>query len=139
MKPLHFFAFVCLIFSLRTHAQDTAASARFQMQWCDSMVTMKQYQLCLLKSGPNRNQDDSTIAMLQAGHLLHLQKMERLGKAVLIGPVVDPESDILGIVVYDVPTTEQAFELASQDPAVLSGRLRLEIVPWWSKIGYRLP
>lgn len=115
------------------------SSARFQMQWGDSMVTMKQYQLCLLRSGPNRNQDDTTIERLQTGHLLHLQKMESLKKAVLIGPVVDSESDILGIVVYDVPSTKEAFELASQDPAVLSGRLRLEIVPWWSKIGYYLP
>ena len=98
---------------------------------------MKTYFLVFLKEGPNRTQDSATAAEIQNGHMAHLTKMYNEGKMDLAGPMMD-DTKLKGICVYNVENIETAKSLAESDPAVKSGRLIVEIHPWYSMKGAKL-
>ena len=99
---------------------------------------MKTYYLVLLLKGPNRSQDPTEAAKIQEAHLVHLTKMTKDGKLVMAGPLLD-EIDLGGICVYAVKTLEEAKALEEADPAVKAGRLKVEVHPWMSQRGAKLP
>ena len=99
---------------------------------------MKTYYLVFLLKGANRNQDSTEAAKIQEAHLAHLTKLSKVGKLVMAGPLLD-DMDLRGICVYDVKTLEEAKALAEADPAVKSGRLKVEVHPWMSQRGAKLP
>ena len=98
---------------------------------------MKTYYMVFLKKGPHRDQDSVTAAKIQEGHIAHLTKMAKEGKLDLNGPFMD-DGEIRGISVYNVSSEEEVRQLASEDPAVKSGRLVIEIHPWYSMQGSSL-
>lgn len=91
---------------------------------------MKQYVMAILKRGPNREMDSATAATIQNAHLANIGRMAAEGKLVLAGPFLD-EGDIRGIYIFDVRTFEEAQELTQSDPAIKSGRLVMELHPWY--------
>lgn len=95
---------------------------------------MKTYYLVLLKKGINRMQDSATAAAIQEGHMAHLNKMAAAGKMNVAGPLME-DSDIRGICIYNTASLEEAKQLAEEDPAVRSGRLVVEIHPWYAMKG----
>jgi uncharacterized protein YciI len=103
----------------------------------DSTYLMQQYFMVFLKSGDIRSQDSTEAAELQKQHLAHLSRMAREGYASLIGPFGD-DGEIRGIVVYNTPTQKEADSLANLDPMVKSGRLKVEVHPWWTEKGGKL-
>ena len=100
-------------------------------------VIMQQYFIAFLKKGPNRDQDSVAAAKLQEGHMNHLGRMYELGYADISGPFGD-DGDIRGITIYNVPTLKMADSLANIDPAVVAGRLEIEVHPWWAAKGFPL-
>jgi uncharacterized protein len=98
---------------------------------------MKTYYMVFLKKGPNRNQDSATASKIQSQHLAYLNKMYTQGKMDLAGPSL-PDGEIRGFCVYNVATFEEAKKLAESDPAVVSGRLTVEVMPWYSQKGAAL-
>ena len=100
-------------------------------------VLMQQYFIAFLKSGPNRSQSKADTDSLQTLHLAHLGRMYEEGYADISGPFGD-NGDIRGITIYNVPTQEIADSLANMDPMVKTGRLTIEIHPWWAAKGFRL-
>ena len=102
----------------------------------DTML-MQQYFIAFLKRGPNRSQNKAEADSLQALHLEHLGKMYNEGYADISGPFGD-DGDIRGITIYNTPTIELADSLANMDPMVKSGRLVIEIHPWWAAKGFPL-
>jgi len=112
-------------------------SASFAQQGDVNGNGMKTYYLVFLKKGPNRSQDSVTAAKIQEGHMAHLTKMGAEGKMCIAGPLMD-DTDIRGICVYNVGSLEEAKKLAEEDPAVISGRLVVEIHPWYSMKGATL-
>jgi uncharacterized protein YciI len=91
---------------------------------------MHRYVLALLKSGPNRDQDSTTAAELQAAHMANIERMAEEGDLVLAGPFLD-DGDLRGIYVFDVETIEEARALTESDPAIQAGRLEMELHPWY--------
>lgn len=91
---------------------------------------MKKYVLAFLKRGPNQNQDSATVSRIQRDHLNNIQKMADEGKLVLAGPFLD-DTDIRGIYIFNVETIEEAEALTNSDPAIKSGRLVMELHPWY--------
>ena len=91
---------------------------------------MKPYVMAFLKRGPNRNQDSLTVAEIQKGHMDNINRMAESGKLVLAGPFMD-DGDISGIYLFNVSTIEEAKELTATDPAIQSGRLIMELHPWY--------
>lgn len=100
-------------------------------------VLMQQYFIAFLKAGPNRSQNNKELDSLQNLHLEHLGRMYELGFADISGPFGD-EGEIRGITIYNVPTLQMADSLAHLDPMVKSGRLLIEMHPWWAAKGFSL-
>jgi uncharacterized protein YciI len=97
-------------------------------------LLMQQYFISFLKRGPNRSQDKEETDSLQKLHLAHLGRMFKEGYADISGPFGD-DGDIRGITIYNTPTIAMADSLANMDPMVKSGRLVIEIHPWWAAKG----
>lgn len=104
----------------------------------DTTYLMQQYYMVFLKKGANRSQDSTEAAELQKQHLAYLTRMAEEGYASLIGPFGD-DGDIRGIAVYNTRTAAEADSLANQDPMVQAGRLEVEVHPWWTAKGGKLP
>jgi len=94
-------------------------------------ILMQQYFMVFLKSGPQRSQSKVEADSLQMLHLQHLENMFDLGYADISGPFGD-NGDIRGITIYNVPNINIADSLAKLDPMVKSGRLVVEVHPWWA-------
>lgn len=100
-------------------------------------ILMQQYFIAFLKKGTSRSQTKEEADSLQTLHLEHLQNMYDLGYADISGPFGD-DGDIRGITIYNVPTLNMADSLANSDPMVKSGRLSVEVHPWWAAKGFPL-
>ena len=100
-------------------------------------ILMQQYFIAFLKKGPTRSQTKAEADSLQKLHLAHLGRMYEEGFADISGPFGD-DGDIRGITIYNVPTKKMADSLANMDPMVKSGRLVIEIHPWWAAKGFPL-
>ena len=100
-------------------------------------ILMQQYFMVFLKAGDNRSQSKEALDSLQKLHLAHLGKMYQKGYADISGPFGD-EGPIRGVSIYNVPTFQMADSLAKADPMVQSGRLQVEVHPWWAAKGFPL-
>ena len=103
----------------------------------DTTYVMQKYFLCLLKTGPVREQDEETAAKIQKEHRAHLNWLAESEQICLAGPSQDHE-EVQGFVLYRVATIEKAIELANMDPAVKAGRLIVDVIPWWAAQGSKL-
>ncbi|MCB9034010.1 MAG: hypothetical protein H6553_09245 [Chitinophagales bacterium] len=92
---------------------------------------IKPYYFVMLTTGPNRTQDDSTIAEIQKQHLANINHLAETGVLKLAGPFAD-DGFWKGLMVLDVATYEIAEEIVLNDPAVKSGRLHYEIKQWYT-------
>lgn len=100
-------------------------------------VLMQQYFIAFLKQGPYRSQSKEEVDSLQELHMAHLGRMYKEGYADISGPFGD-DGDIRGITIYNVPNLQMADSLANLDPSVQSGRLKIEVHPWWAAKGFSL-
>ncbi len=91
---------------------------------------MKKYVLAILKKGPKRNQDSKTREKIEAAHLRNIIRLAKEKKLVFAGPVLD-DSDLQGIFIFDVREISEAKALVQSDPAIQSGRLVMELYPWY--------
>ena len=91
---------------------------------------MKQYVMAFLKSGPNRSQDAATAQAIQKAHLENINRMAEEGKLVVAGPFMD-KGDIRGIYIFNVTSIEEAQKLTETDTAIQTGRLVMELHPWF--------
>ena len=95
---------------------------------------MAEYAMVLLTRGPNWTAESTPeTERLQAAHMAHLRETARAGKRVLGGPFLDM-ARVRGVSVYTT-SVEEARALAEADPAVVAGRLAVEVYPWWGAAG----
>ena len=123
-----------IAFASSIHAQ---SPREFKTKGDTSMV-MKRYVFMLLNEGPNRDQDSITSARIQEGHMKHINQMAQTGKMVVAGPFEDGGKH-RGILIFDVDSISQAIRMESTDPAVLSGRLQMQAIYWWTMKGSKMP
>jgi uncharacterized protein YciI len=96
---------------------------------------MTTYQLVFLKRGPAAARiGEAEAARLRESHVPFLNSLGRSGKGIIAGPL-EAGGDILGILVLDAGTAEEARDLASADPMVKAGYAELEIHPWFAPRG----
>lgn len=100
-------------------------------------IIMQQYFMAFLQRGDNRSQTKEEADSLQVLHRAHLGRMYKEGFADISGPF-GGDDDLRGITIYNVPTLQMADSLANLDPMVRSGRLKIEMKPWWAGKGYPL-
>lgn len=107
-------------------AQDEAGNppARFDTFW-----------MVFLERGDDPPElDETASAELQRQHLAHLSKVHQEGYSLVAGPFeVPPDEPLRGIVLYrgDLEK-DRVVELASADPAVQAGRLKVRAIKWWT-------
>lgn len=95
---------------------------------------MKQYWLVLLKKGPNRNHSQADGNKIQTAHMANITRLHQQGKIIMAGPIGN-EQDIRGIFIMDGKDSTEIASYIATDSAVITGRLRFEILPWWTAKG----
>ena len=136
------FALLMALSAMHISAQDLQKDPKdgcliFEMNDGDTTWVMKQYFMVFYLSGEAQDQDSAQAADIQAGHLAHIGKMGDEGYLSIGGPFGD-NSDMRGILIFNVPDLEQVKALMEQDPAVKAKRLSYEIHPWWGAKGSKL-
>ena len=107
-------------------AQDESPEPKYEMTT---------YYMAFLKKGPKWSPEvTEETKKVQAAHLRNIEKLVEEGKMILAGPFLD-EWEVRGIFVYKVDSMEEAIALTEQDPAVIAGRLSLEVHPRYSAKG----
>ena len=95
---------------------------------------MKQYWLTFLMKGNNRNQDSAAVAQIQAAHIRNIERLAAEQKIVMAGPM-GYDRDLRGIFIIDAKDSAEAASFIKTDSAVITGRLRFELHPWWTMTG----
>ena len=95
---------------------------------------MRKYVIAFLKAGPERSQSKAEADSIQRAHLDNIKAMAKDGKLVLAGPFMD-NSEIRGIYIFAVESIEEAEKLTKTDPAILCGRLEMDLRPWYGSAG----
>ena len=91
---------------------------------------MTTYFLGLLKRGPQWSPEETEeTARLQDEHLAYIRGMFERGELVIAGPFVD-DGNLRGVFLFRTDTLKEAESLAANDPAVIAGRLIVDIHPW---------
>jgi uncharacterized protein YciI len=95
---------------------------------------MKQYWLVLLYSGGVRSQDTATAAKIQQAHINNIERLAAEGKIIMAGPMGD-NGNLRGIFIMDGKDSAEIAGHIKVDSAIVTGRLRFEIHPWWTAKG----
>jgi uncharacterized protein len=100
-------------------------------------MDLEAFELVLLRRPENpREYDDAELERIQREHLGHHTRLRASGQVVTNGPVIDPPDTALrGLTFYRTGSLEEARRLAEADPAVLAGRLTVEIMTWYCPPG----
>ena len=100
---------------------------------------MTTYYVGFLYRGPSWSPGETPESQqIQEGHMANIQRLAKEGKLLLAGPFTD-DGDLRGMFVFQVASLEEAKALCDTDPAVKSGRLRVELHPWFSAKGINVP
>lgn len=100
-------------------------------------MEFEKYYLVLLRRGPSWTPAQTPeTENIQKEHLAHLWHMGELGKLVIAGPFDEQDDEgYRGMCLYKTETREEARKLAEEDPAVKSGRLKVEVMAWYTQKG----
>ncbi len=100
-------------------------------------MQLEAFELVLLRRPTSpTNYDDETLERIQRERTAFLERMRQEGYALTSGPVLDqPDESLRGLSIYNVGSIERARELAQSDPAVVAGRIALEVMTWWCPAG----
>lgn len=115
-----------LLFAGCIFAQDDVVPTEFDTYW-----------MVFLNAGEARSQTPEEAQKLQMAHLGHLTKLKNDGTIIVAGPFeVDKDHPMRGIVLFPGDTPKEEVErLTKMDPAVKAGRLKVEILKWWTPKG----
>ena len=134
MKMYTVFFLVLMSLQLNLMAQRT-----FEMKEGDTTFVMKEYFLCHLYRGNQAHEfNEEELEAIQSGHLNHINTLANEGKIAIAGPMGD-DDELRGIIIFHTESLEEAIALQEKDPAIIAGRLRMEIRPWWGAVGSKLP
>ena len=95
-----------------------------------NLAELKTYYFGLISRGPKWTAERTPETdKLQAGHMANINAMAKAGKLVIAGPF-DNAGNYAGVFVFKVDTIEEAKALSAADPAVVAGRLAVDVHPW---------
>ncbi|HEY0680113.1 MAG TPA: YciI family protein [Chitinophagaceae bacterium] len=95
---------------------------------------MKMYWLVFLLKGPNRVHDSATSARIQKAHIANIERLANEGKIVMAGPM-GYNKDLRGIFIMNCKDSAEAASYVKTDSAIITGRMRFEIHPWYIATG----
>jgi uncharacterized protein YciI len=87
------------------------------------------YFLAFLIKGERWNDTQGAeVADLAPRQLAFIREQVQAGRYLLAGPITD-DGPLVGISIIAAGTAEEALAIASADPGVVAGRLRVEVHP----------
>lgn len=90
----------------------------------------REYVFGLLVRGPKWTPEvTEETKRIQAGHMENIKRLSDAGKLVLAGPF-EGGGDRRGVFIFKVATLAEAQALTDTDPAVVAGRLKIELHRW---------
>jgi uncharacterized protein YciI len=100
-------------------------------------MDLEAFELVILRRDPNaRSYDQETLERIQREHLAYHAGLRTAGQIVTNGPLLDqPDASMRGLTFYRTGSLDEARRLAEQDPAVVAGRLTIEVMTWWCPPG----
>ncbi len=130
------FSFTILLFFLiLSLGKAQTEKNHFDQALADSLQAddygMKKYVLVILKTGKLGITDKEKINELFRGHMDNINRLVEEGKLIVAGPLRKNEKQYRGIFIMNVPTIQEAEELANTDPAISSGMLDVELFEWY--------
>lgn len=147
MKTTRFWVvlvFTCIAAAAATAEEPAAAkSAAFDPELAKKLGAdergMKQYVLCILKTGPKDAEikGDERKAVF-AGHFANIGRLAEEGKLVVAGPFGKNDKAYRGLYIFNVATVEEAEKLVILDPAVKAGVFVYELTPWYGSAAMML-
>jgi uncharacterized protein YciI len=98
---------------------------------------MEKFELVFLRRPADpKPYPEAELNRIQEAHLAHLGAMAKAGKMVVAGPLADQQDQSLrGICLYRTGSLEETRQHAESDPAVKAGRLKVEVMSWWTQKG----
>ena len=98
---------------------------------------MTTYVVGVIRKGPNWGMGTpSEQQRMQEGHMANIRKMGDTGKLITAGPIEN--SDLRGLFIFGVSSTEEARALVNEDPAVAARRLTVDLYQWYAPEGLRV-
>jgi uncharacterized protein YciI len=100
-------------------------------------VDLEEFELVFLRRpDPPTPYDEETLTRIQREHLDYLASLRDRGLIVVNGPVQDqPDESLRGLSFFRTGSIDETRQLAEADPAVLAGRLTVEVMRWWCPPG----
>jgi uncharacterized protein YciI len=130
MKWLFLFLLLSL-FAIDSRAQHASYDSLLAKQLGADDYGMKQYRLVILKTGvyipPRQSLKDS----LFRGHMANIDRLAKLGKLVVAGPLQKNERSYRGIFILDCKSDDEAKEMLRSDPAIDAGVFEYEVFGWY--------
>ncbi|WP_346318526.1 hypothetical protein [Chitinophaga sp. YIM B06452] len=127
-----FLTFVIASFSSRTLRFKSAESHPVAGIDAARQVEVKQYWMVFLETGPHHRQNPAATALIQEKHMAGIRKMAADGKLLVAGPFGGGGDGLRGIFILDCKDSLEAVSLINADTAVITGRLKYTIKPWWT-------
>lgn len=123
-------------FHLEAHVEQLRALKR-AAPTSDPPEEFDEYEVIVLIRGSRPpTLSPEAAEQLQREHLGHLNAMRDAGYLKVAGPLSDqPDEAWRGMCLYHVGSLEEALRLASQDPAVRAGHLRVAAMKWYCAKG----
>jgi uncharacterized protein YciI len=105
-------------------------AARNFIKTAQTPLSSSDYIFGLLVRGPQwtATQTDET-QKIQEGHMANINRLAGMGKLVLAGPFYEG-GERRGVFIFKVGTIDEAQALTDTDPAVIAGRLKIELYRW---------
>jgi len=110
---------VLLLLPAAVYAQDPASK-------------LIQFQMAILKRGPNWSPNPGKNAPQVQQHVDYVQSLLSSGKAVIAGAIKD-DTNFVGVYIFRTKSAEEAKSWLDADPAVSTGHVITELHPWWSE------
>jgi uncharacterized protein YciI len=100
-------------------------------------MDLEAFDLVILRRPDNAPPyDQEKLDRIQREHLAYHAQLRAGGQIATNGPVLDqPDASLRGLAFYRTGSLDEARRLAEQDPAVLAGRLTIEVMTWWCPPG----
>ena len=100
-------------------------------------MDLEAFELVLLRR-PSDAPDypDEELERIQREHMAYHDRLRESGDVATNGPVDgQPDPSLRGLTFYRTGSLERSRELAEADPAVLAGRLCVDIMTWYCPPG----
>lgn len=92
---------------------------------------MRSYVLVILKSGTNKSTDKKFIDSCFRGHLTNIDRLAKIGKLIVAGPLGKNDKSYRGIFILNAQNFDEANQLLETDPAIKENLLQAELYLWY--------